>query len=205
MTNFGTYMFGTVFIAALGLSGCGAIERSIADRIGDDDDDASRGRVQFDVLLDEGLAIDEVLSPLSPTTDMPRGGTATFQGIAGMNWVPPVPDAGETNLLSRVSLNADFDANTIGGTFSDFERSSGARINGSLAVTSGTITDNSVSFDLVGQLSGAVDGDVVASTQNAPFLGDGAQGIDGDLTGTFKGIGFEEVPLNGRFVVTKTP
>ena len=200
MTSFGTRTCGIFFIGALGLSGCGSGSGGTVE-----DDDATRGQTQFDVLLDEGLAIADVLDPLSPATNMPAGGTATFQGIAALNWAPPVSDASETNLLSRVTLNADFDAGTIGGVFADFERASGAQIGGLLAVTSGTITGNAVSFNLVGQLSGAVEGDVVASTQNATFLGDGAQGIEGDLTGTFTGIGIPEEPLiDSRFVATKT-
>ena len=205
MTSFGTRTFGILCIAALGLSGCGAAERAIADRIGDDDD-AIRGGTQFDVLLDEGLAIRDILDPLAPATNMPPNGTASFDGIAAMNWGPPVVDSGGTNLLSRVTLNADFAANTIGGIFADFERPSGAQINGLLAVTGGTIAGNTVSFNVTGRLTGAVDGNIEASTTNATFLGDGAQGIVGDLTGTFTGIGIlEEGLTNSRFFATKRP
>ena len=164
------------------------------------------GGTQFDVLLDEGLAISDALNLLAPATKMPANGTASFDGIAAMNWGPPVSDSGGTNLLSRVTLNADFAANTIGGDFTGFERPSGAQIGGSLAVTNGTIAGNAVSFNLVGQLTGAVEGDIAASTENATFLGDGAQGIEGDLTGTFIGTGLPAAPLvDSLFVAARRP
>ena len=202
MINYGTRTFGILCIAALGLSGCGAIEGAIEDRIGDEDDAAVRGDTEYFVLLDEGNAINGRLNLLGPATNMPAEGTASFDGIASMNWGPPVVDSGGTILLSRVTLNADFAANTIGGDFTGFERPSGAQIGGSLAVTNGTITDKGgVSFNLIGQLTGAVEGDIEASTANATFLGDGAQGIEGDLTGTFTGIGLPAAPLVDSFFV----
>lgn len=201
MINYGTRAFGILCIAALGLSGCGAAERAIADRIGDEDDAAVRGETEYFVLLDEGNAINGRLNLLGPATNMPASGTASFDGIASMNWGPPVVDSGGTVLLSRVTLNADFAANTIGGDFTGFERQSGAQIGGSLAVTNGTIAGSGVSFNLIGQLTGAVEGDIEASTENATFLGDGAQGIEGDLTGTFTGIGLEPAPLVNSFFV----
>jgi hypothetical protein len=201
MISFGTRTRGILFIGALGLSGCGAVERAIEDRIGDDDDAAVRGDTEYFVLLDEGNAINGRLNLLGPATNMPTNGTASFDGIASMNWGPPVVDSGGTVLLSRVTLNADFAANTIGGFFADFERPSGAQIGGLLAVTNGQIAGNGVSFNLIGQLTGAVEGDIEASTANATFLGDGAQGVEGDLTGTFTGIGLEAAPLVDSFFV----
>lgn len=194
MINYGTRAFGILCIAALGLTGCGAAERAVEDRIGDDDE-TIRGGTQYFVLQEEGLAILDALAPLEDATNMPTVGTASFDGIAEMNWGPPVSDSQGTNLLSRVTLNADFAANTIGGDFTGFERPSGAQIGGSLVVLSGRITGSGVSFDLEGQLTGAVEGDIEASTANATFVGDGGQGIVGELTGTFTGIGLEPADL----------
>jgi hypothetical protein len=201
MTNFGTRMCSILFVAALGLSGCGSAEQAVEGGIGDEDDAAVRGETEYFVLLDEGNAINGRLNLLGPAINMPASGTASFDGIASMNWGPPVVDSGGTILLSRVTLNADFAANTIGGDFTGFERPSGAQIGGSLAVTNGRIAGTGVSFNLIGQLTGAVQGDIEASTENATFLGDGAQGIEGDLTGTFTGIGLEAAPLVDSFFV----
>jgi hypothetical protein len=179
------------------VSGCGAVEGAIEDRIGDEDDRASRGPVAFDDLETELFDLESRIST-TDTTNMPSGGEASFEGIALMSLPNPF-------LLSRVTLQADFDAGTIGGTFSDFERSSGAQIEGTLAISNGAISGNTLSFDLDGVLSGAVDGVVDASSQNATFKGDGAQGVDGDLTGTFTGTGFPATSINGRFLAERTP
>jgi hypothetical protein len=156
----------------------------------------------FEELLTTSYDLFSSLGSLSQATNMPASGTASFSGVAGVREVGD-PDP---SLLSEIALSADFSDGTIDGELRNFVTSGGLPITGTLDISNGVISGNTIDFDMNGVLSGnGTNATVSGSSSNAGFVGDGAQGVGGNLTGTFTPDGAPSIPVDGFFLGERSP
>lgn len=120
------------------------------------------------------------------TTDLPSG-TASYSGraVAEINPAAASGNANRTYARGALALNADFDANTVGGTISGITvRDPGASAyesrTGSVTISGGTISGGS----LTAAMSGTVDQTTVTGSVAGRFFGPAAAEVGGTLTGT---------------------
>ena len=118
--------------------------------------------------------------------DLPSG-TASYSGraVAEINPAAASGNANRTYARGALALNADFGANTVGGTISGItvrdpgERAYEARA-GSVTISGGTISGGS----LTAAMSGTVDQTTVTGSVAGRFFGPQAAEVGGTLTGT---------------------
>ena len=120
------------------------------------------------------------------TTDLPSG-TASYSGraVAEINPAAASGNANRTYARGALALNADFDANTVGGAISGITvRDPGASAyesrTGSVTISGGTISGGS----LTAAMSGTVDQTTVTGSVAGRFFGPAAAEVGGTLTGT---------------------
>lgn len=114
-------------------------------------------------------------------------GTASYSGraVAEINPAAASGNANRTYARGALALNADFGANTVGGTISGItvrdpgERAYEARA-GSVTISGGTISGGS----LTAAMSGTVDQTTVTGSVAGRFFGPEAAEVGGTLTGT---------------------
>ena len=118
--------------------------------------------------------------------DLPSG-TASYSGraVAEINPAAASGNANRTYARGALALNADFDANTVGGTISGITvRDPGASAyesrTGSVTISGGTISGGS----LTAAMSGTVDQTTVTGSVAGRFFGPAAAEVGGTLTGT---------------------
>ncbi|MGI3170795.1 transferrin-binding protein-like solute binding protein [Pseudooceanicola sp. C21-150M6] len=161
-------LFSGLFLVA-GLAACGS---------------SSEEDVTFASLDEERDEILTDLAAASPTLDMPTSGTAYYEGVAGFKVGSAASSVADMDFLADAALAADFGAGEIEGDFYDFHDTSGNSLTGNFKVEDGVITDNTFSADVNGSY---VQDGVVATlegTTTGTFLGDDAELISGDVTGT---------------------
>ena len=118
--------------------------------------------------------------------DLPSG-TASYSGraVAEINPAAASGNANRTYARGALALNADFDANTVGGAISGITvRDPGASAyesrTGSVTISDGTISGGS----LTAAMSGTVDQTTVTGSVTGRFFGPAAAEVGGTLTGT---------------------
>ncbi|MGR3320880.1 MAG: transferrin-binding protein-like solute binding protein [Pseudooceanicola sp.] len=133
----------------------------------------------YEALGQEALALSERTESYDPTLllTMPDSGRVTYSGIAAFADLPiagPEPE----NVAGRAEVTADFAANAMTGTLSEFVTESERAVGGTLALRNGVISGNTAEGDVSGQLSSSyatlnVDGEFLAQ-----FGGLGGVGAD---------------------------
>jgi hypothetical protein len=119
-------------------------------------------------------------SEITPMSDMPTSGSATYTGLAGFGPGDVMYlDEDDITVASEARLQADFGRGVLSGELTNFQAYDGTAISGSADITDGVIIDNQFAANVSGNvssniLSGRLDGDLVGG-----FLGDDAQGAGG--------------------------
>ena len=133
----------------------------------------------------------------SETGELPAG-TATYQGRAHMRaWLPDAPSfSSKTEGSGRLTLNADFDAGTVGGAIDriNFPNSPLTQV----AIENGTFRGSELSADLRGAEAGASFNGGLAGR----FFGPQATEVAGVLDGTHTAPGLTTI-VEGWFGGTK--
>lgn len=142
----------------------------------------------FDELDRQGMEMVDRIGLLEPTEEMPTTGTATYAGVALVDFGSDPGGFRET--LSRVTLNADFEEERVGGTMTDWASSFGDRIDsniqGSLTIFAGSITDNEMSALARGSLTGKGREARVDLVLDGDFVGDDADAVAGGIGGSVR-------------------
>lgn len=127
--------------------------------------------------------------------DMPRTGTASYEGVALFGGsVDPAALQAAHSLSANVALSADFAAGSLEGSFTGFE-GAGAVAGDRLDLSNGQIIGGALTADVGGKLKGQnTAGDLVGQ-----FHGAGAEGVSGQLSGLT--VGSETI--QGAFVAGK--
>lgn len=116
---------------------------------------------------------------VTPEGQMPTEGTATYRGVAALG-----EGTTEQDVYGKMTMTADFGANTIGGKITNLREPEGA-IGGSLDITEGVITGNTFTADVNGDVT--VSGEGVATVDagaSGVFLGENYEAIAADIGGT---------------------
>ncbi|MGH1423988.1 MAG: transferrin-binding protein-like solute binding protein [Pseudooceanicola sp.] len=147
--------------------------------------------LSFGELEAEGVKLDlEMLNAQpTPVADMPKTGTADYVGAVAFGDTQPTGFTG-SDLVARVTLEADFKAKTLGGTIDNFRSASQPDFDGNIDIQSGLI----VGSTMVANLEGTMD---------APATGNSGQ-FTGTMAGTFQGASGEFITggINGAIQTT---
>ena len=149
---------------------------------------------RFASLESEGRRLNDLYGMAAPTpvADLPAG-RATYAGVGAYSTsVDPQAAIASPDALSRVTLEADFDADTLTGSFSDFvlvTPGGGAdsrAVDGALRLDDGTMAGGRIEGDLSGRL--AIEGEVpanVAASLDGQVVGPAGEAITGEVRTTF--------------------
>ncbi len=133
--------------------------------------------VSFATLQVEGRGLDRavLMSQVTPISDFPRTGQATYHGAATFGDFQPASFANPF-LLGRVTLEADFESKDIGGEIDNLRFANTAFSgDGLFDIKNGRILNN--------KFSATVDGKIV-NTETQAFVP-----YAGNMQGTFRGSG----------------
>ena len=129
------------------------------------------------------VAIDAL--PPTETANLPSG-TATYTGVAAFSYDAPLQTGGTTNfdLLSDISITADFQTNGISGSLSNFNAPDSA-MSGTIDLTNGALAGNVLEADAIGTISdGTTDVDLDLTLLGG-FRGEDGTAIFGAAAGTY--------------------
>lgn len=128
-------------------------------------------------------------------------GTATYAGVTAFGETPDFT-LDEVVATSAISLTADFGADSISGQMTNFYEENDVgdfvSIEGSLDVTGGTITGNTFTAAVSGDLATLEGEQSVSGTLDGGFIGSGAEAVEGDIDGTIGGV-----PVYGGFIAER--
>lgn len=129
------------------------------------------------------------------TAEMPRTGSASYEGVALFGGsVDPAALKANHSLSADVALTADFAAGSLEGSFTGFE-GAGAAAGDSLTLSQGQIIGSAITADVSGKIKGqSTTGDLVGT-----FHGAGVEGVSGQVSGLTLG----SETLQGAFVARK--
>lgn len=156
-----------------------------ADKNAEAERAAEAQRFTDDAMAALELAADYANVEETPVGNLPAG-TATYNGyggfIAGAGKIEDVTTDAE--LVSRLTLQADFGNDTIGGSFHTFRSRDGSPVTGSVQIQNGVISDNAITSNVAGALN--IDGvpTFILGDLEGFFLGIDGQGVSGLTTGT---------------------
>jgi len=170
---------GLAGLVALALAGCGneAVENSTTPAISFTD--YAIQDAQLHALWDSE-------SPTNPP-GLPGTGQARYVGVINLD---AQLGAGKIVLAGAIEMTADFGASTISGQASGFRNSANQSYLGALGLSNGTIDRNAnpaltdtYFADIAGTLSGGGQDLTISADLSGDFLGGGALGAGGVVTG----------------------
>lgn len=135
-------------------------------------------RLSYDEISERGTALIAEIDEVDPTpiSAMPTRGSATYEGYSAFAYDSSMSD--EADVLSQVTLNADFASGGVGGRFHNLQEREVGALDGDIPITEGGITDNV----FTGRAVGTVGNDQVGNVD-----------VDLDLLGVFGGDNTEYV------------
>lgn len=140
-----------------------------------------------------------------------RTGTATMTGAVAVN--VETDDGEEVEVLSPLTLEADFDADTATGSANDFNAYDvdgniveGGDLDGSMAVTNGAISGDEFTADLDGTLTNDDNSSFVFDLEmdGGFYDNNGTTVVGGDVNGTLFDVDFGTTDtIEGGFVASE--
>lgn len=136
--------------------------------------------------------------------NMPTTGTATYEGNASFETSDGAQDPNPEQWESKLVLDADFAASTISGEMTNVTPNEGEAAEGSIGITNGAISGNTMTAELDGTLTDPDGIDfTVEGEMSGKFRGDAAATVGGEFFGTAT-AGDDTVAIqNGEFVAEK--
>lgn len=199
MVRFTSGAFCVLLIAAAGLSGCDGSTIGAVNVIDIDGEGVQQQDNSYAGLLANANNLVAGLSLLALPSAMQASGSATFNGVAGLETL----QATNPESLSRISLTAKFADATVSGQFFNFADAEGAPMSGTLDVENGVIAGNSLNLDINGSLTRDEQVAVIAGAGQGKFGGEGPAAVLGTLDGTWKQGANPATPITGFFAATR--
>ena len=179
----------------LGLTGSLLAITALGGCLGSDNFDFNKQAIEA-----AGLIRD--FQDLSATTldGMPDQGSVQYTGVASFSYDTQLQSDDPTSfdLLSDVSLTADFDTNDVTGSFTSFNSRDGG-VDGTIELEDGAVAGNLMAANATGTIT---DGDTAIDLSfdvNGIFRGEDGQAISGGMVGSYTPEGGETGELFGLF------
>lgn len=138
--------------------------------------------------------------------NLPAGGSATFAGVMLLD---AQLGAGATSMAGALDLVANFAADSISGTASNFYDAADVSMAGTLVISNGvldraanTATEYTFSALLAGTLAGGGKSFVISADLSGDFLGSAYGAVAGVIAGTAT-TGFGSGYLFGEFIAAQ--
>lgn len=135
--------------------------------------------------------------------DLPDSGTATYSGIATLNYDRMREIGSENNdYFADITFETDFGTGEVEGSMTNFESPEG-EVDGQLVLVNGEVEGNGVDGDFEGTLNDDGDEIEVDVDVDSSFLGDGVgdpAGLIGELEGLYVINGDQTGEMVGTFV-----
>jgi hypothetical protein len=166
---------------------------------------SSSGNQSFDQLATKGQNIITKYedADLTPESEMPTVGTATYNGVAAFSSVADAEYIAENaDAVAALRLEANFGDSTIGGKMDNFVDYDNVRAPGSVQVTNGTISGNAFNADLDGDITIEGEAVTVSGDMAGGFLGADANAVAGAIQADLSSGGGTET-LYGIFGAEK--
>lgn len=159
------------FLAITALSGC----------LGSNNVDFTQQAVDAAMLLGEFQSL-----PATGVNEMPETATVVYTGTASFSYDEQLQTGDPTSfdLLSDVTITADFDTNDVTGDFTNFNSRDG-NVEGTVTLDDGAVAGNLMAANASGTI---VDGDVstdMVLDVNGIFRGPDGQAISGGMSGSY--------------------
>lgn len=173
----------SVIFALCGLSACGG---------------ASTGSSEFEQFASQGASLVDRFESADLTEMMPTSGAASYTGMAAFEFDPSGASLDSADVAARLTLQADFSDQTIGGQLTDFLDSQDVRYSGAVNVLNGVITGNEFAANVDGALTRPSGSTVVTGQLVGAFVGNGAAASAGLVEATAFGSPFVGVFIAER-------
>jgi hypothetical protein len=173
----------SVIFALCGLSACGG---------------ASTGTSEFEQFASQGATLADRFESAELTEMMPASGTASYTGMAAFAFDPSSASLGSADVAARLTLQADFSGQTIGGQLTDFLDLEDVRYSGSVNLLNGVITGNEFAANVDGALTRPSGSTSVTGQMVGAFVGSGAEASAGLVEATAFGSPFVGVFIAER-------
>ena len=191
--------------AVSALAGCSSIEDLFAssDDANDTDDVPVETFSSFDGQIIERLDYVRLGEDLdaTETDDMPSSGAVAYNGVAGFSYNAPAEGVEDYEAMADVTLQADFEHGDVTGTFDNFNTVDDEEMAGTLTLTEGEITDNTMAANAIGSFDNGTDAVLWNLDMNGEFLGDEGEYIYGTANGTADNGGSSVTDVFGEFAV----
>lgn len=160
---------------------------------GNGQDFASLGVQGANLLADYGN------EPATQVADMP-GGSFNYSGVAAFNFGDYSLSyvAANAEVLAEANLQANFGADAISGSLTNFVDADNIKGEGRIDLRNGVISGNQFSASGTGSVTYAGDPLVAQGSINGVFVGDSAQALIGEVDATFGGA-----PVSGLIGATR--
>lgn len=202
-------LMGPVALAAVALflSGCGDF---IDDLTGSGSSSSAADEI-IDVTTAGGAYDDQIIqsldlmfalegSSITPSDQIPTSDTASYSGVVGFSNDSPAQNVAEYDMMSDLSINADFASGEISGTFDNFNTRDDVALNGSLTLTEGQVAGTGFTANAIGAFTDGTNAEIWDLEVVADFVGAGGAGIVGTANGTISNGGSDTSDVFGDLI-----
>jgi hypothetical protein len=195
--------------AALFLTGCDDLFSS-GDSSTPTPDDDTPPVVSVDSTYDDqiiqinDLNFDLAEVSTTPADQMPITGAAVYEGVVGFsNTTPASGNISEYDMMSDLTLQADFATGGVTGTMDNFNTRGDVDMDGSLTLTEGTITGTSFTANAIGSFTEGTTAEIWDLDVRADFMGASGTAIEGTANGTISNGGSLTTEVFGDMIAVQ--
>lgn len=195
-------------VATLLLSGCDDLFSSGETTTGTPADDTppvvSTGASYDDQIIQiNDLTFD--LADVSPTPadQMPTTGAAVYEGVVGFSNASPANGIGDYDMMSDLTLQADFASGAMTGTMDNFNTRNDVDMDGSLTLTEGSITGTNFTANAIGSFTEGTTAEIWDLDVVADFMGASGSAIEGTANGTISNGGSVTTEVFGDMIAVQ--
>lgn len=156
------------------------------------------------IILINDLTFDMTEVSATPADQMPTTGAAVYEGVVGFaNTTPANGNISEYDMMSDLTLQADFASGAMTGTMDNFNTRADVDMNGSLTLTEGTITGTNFTANAIGAFTDGTTAEIWDLDVVADFMGASGTAIEGTANGTISNGGSVTTEVFGEMVAAQ--
>lgn len=197
-------LFGLVAVvaASTGLSGCASLFEEDAPV---ESTEIVSADISYDDQVIESLDLFRAIEGVgqTPGDQMPTSGFATYSGVVGFSNEAPPASAADYDMMSDLSLRADFGTGGMTGVMDNFNTVGDGQMNGTLTLTEGAITGSSFTANAIGSFTDGTSAEVWDLEIAADFIGAGGSAVVGTANGTISNGGSVTSNVFGALVADR--
>lgn len=152
------------------------------------------------IIMINDMTFDNSTMSNTPGDQMPTTGMATYEGVVGFSYTSPANGIGDYDVMSDLSVQADFGSGGVTGTMDNFNTRDDVDLNGNLTLTEGEIQGTNFTANAIGSFSDGTTAELWDLDVVADFVGANGTALQGTATGTISNGGSENTEVFGDMI-----